>query len=970
MTWPVSLAEGRINLFVEDRISKRDALRQEATSHALLSRLARQPGVILADEVGMGKTFVALAVALAAAWADKNQGPVVIMMPSALKEKWQSDFQVFLQRCVASDRDRRVRSAEATNGLDFFRFLAQPPGKRPRIVFLTHGALSRTPEDPWVKFAIMKRAMHGKRLGRRRDALPGLAAEIIRGVKSQYNEPDRAELFRGLMRTSPEKWNRVINSFGQPLPHRAVPLPIADVLRRADLDLSKLGDQLYDLPKIKTSDPDRLQHIRQSLNTAFRSIWKEALKLAKFRLPLVVLDEAHHLKNPKTELHSLFVSEEADADAKELSATGALAGGFERMLFLTATPFQLGHAELINVIDSFRGVNWATLEPSALERFTTQRNALRKALDRAQRSAVDFDNSWKHLRAGDLLNSEGGAIVTRDLDSWWTSARTTPELKSERIQENLRAYARAQEAINGRGKSQVAGEGVERTALASAEVLLRPWVIRHLRDRTLPDSTVPRRVRTVGNGLTSQEPTDTTGLPMSDGALLPFLLAARAQSIVAHVARTSHDRSAYRATFAEGLASSYEAFLETSKGNEDNLDDVADAAASGSDPRIRTYIKRLRDELPTEEEFAQHPKIAPVVKRVAALWERGEKVVVFCHYRITGRVLVRHVSTAIRRRLDAMLREKLQCSAREASRVVRSWNSAFDKDTGLSLALAAEVERRMATTTLDERERESMIRVVRRFMRTELFLVRYVDLAAKDRIAALTEAMDHPDSSGTSLGEKLQHFVDFMSGRCTASERDEYLQALGTIHPGGPEFRAHHAGEQYKGHAGMPNVRLASGAVDGKVRRRLLLGFNTPFLPDVLIASSVMAEGVDLHLNCRHMIHHDLAWNPSTIEQRTGRIDRIGAKAEQVGKSIEVALPYVAGTQDEKMFRVVMDRERWFHVVMGEKFATDEFSTERNAERVPLPEAVTHELTMRLEVWPPANADGRRSEPSPRMRKP
>ena len=30
-----------------------------------------------------------------------------------------------------------------------------------------------------------------------------------------------------------------------------------------------------------------------------------------------------------------------------------------------------------------------------------------------------------------------------------------------------------------------------------------------------------------------------------------------------------------------------------------------------------------------------------------------------------------------------------------------------------------------------------------------------------------------------------------------------------------------------------------------------------------------------------HMIHHDLCWNPSNLEQRTGRIDRIGAKAER-----------------------------------------------------------------------------------------
>jgi superfamily II DNA/RNA helicase len=148
----------------------------------------------------------------------------------------------------------------------------------------------------------------------------------------------------------------------------------------------------------------------------------------------------------------------------------------------------------------------------------------------------------------------------------------------------------------------------------------------------------------------------------------------------------------------------------------------------------------------------------------------------------------------------------------------------------------------------------------------------------------------------------------------------------------------------------LPSVRLASGAVPREVRRRLLLGFNTPFLPEVLVASSVMAEGVDLHLNCRHIIHHDLDWNPSVIEQRTGRVDRIGAKAEQVGRSIEVCLPFVGGTQDEKMYRVVMDRERWFQVVMGEQFRTDEFSTEEAALRVPLPEAVTRELTLRLEV--------------------
>jgi hypothetical protein len=98
------------------------------------------------------------------------------------------------------------------------------------------------------------------------------------------------------------------------------------------------------------------------------------------------------------------------------------------------------------------------------------------------------------------------------------------------------------------------------------------------------------------------------------------------------------------------------------------------------------------------------------------------------------------------------------------------------------------------------------------------------------------------------------------------------------------------------------------------------------------------------------MIHHDLSWNPSTLEQRTGRVDRIGAKAERCGRPIDVYLPWVAETQDDKMYRVVMDRERSFNVVMGEKYNLDARATDLAAERVPFPECLSELLGLRLEV--------------------
>ena len=60
--------------------------------------------------------------------------------------------------------------------------------------------------------------------------------------------------------------------------------------------------------------------------------------------------------------------------------------------------------------------------------------------------------------------------------------------------------------------------------------------------------------------------------------------------------------------------------------------------------------------------------------------------------------------------------------------------------------------------------------------------------------------------------------------------------------------------------------------------------------------------------------------------------------------------PYIAETQDEKTYRVLMDRERWFSVVMGEKYQVDARTTEKLARRVPFPEAAASELAFRLGV--------------------
>ncbi len=83
-----------------------DQNRQRGETVELLKRLHSQPGVVLADEVGMGKTFVALAVGYCVGLQSKR-GPVVVMAPPNLIDKWGERLKNVLRTlCLRSHTSR------------------------------------------------------------------------------------------------------------------------------------------------------------------------------------------------------------------------------------------------------------------------------------------------------------------------------------------------------------------------------------------------------------------------------------------------------------------------------------------------------------------------------------------------------------------------------------------------------------------------------------------------------------------------------------------------------------------------------------------------------------------------------------------------------------------------------------------------------------------------------------------------
>lgn len=71
--------------------------------------------------------------------------------------------------------------------------------------------------------------------------------------------------------------------------------------------------------------------------------------------------------------------------------------------------------------------------------------------------------------------------------------------------------------------------------------------------------------------------------------------------------------------------------------------------------------------------------------------------------------------------------------------------------------------------------------------------------------------------------------------------------------------------------------------ISGKVKDKdtILEKFEKDDTQKILLASEVGSEGVDLQF-CRLLINYDLPWNPMRIEQRIGRLDRIGQKSDKI----------------------------------------------------------------------------------------
>ncbi|WP_447585560.1 helicase-related protein [Pseudoxanthomonas mexicana] len=1030
------------------------ALRQERTVDALLQRMYdpgdvdRRELVLLADEVGLGKTFVALGVAWSVLRGRIKDGlpskPILIVTPTskALFEKWQRDAETFLKVAVRGGGVIAPPAVETPH--DLAKALCDP---RADIVIARMSAFEGQLHRYEVAMAATLHALFS-------DGKWSLDVDqrlrLVEGLSFMQSRDDVYLHRSGHFWTAAEAEEKV--GFGRRHVKRA--------MRRLQRVAPWLMDDLNtDIERVRTGGRPRSHFL-----ALVRELARAALgQRVSGTLPLVIVDEIHNWKNhPKSweRFHNM------------------LGGRIDRMLGLSATPFQLGPDELIRVLDVRKCLRLDDDRQRSLDQAV---ELLGTRLAQAQQAGSQLAGAWNEVRAADVSDVE---------QAWSTRSTGLPAGTPSRIDQALRAAL-----------------GVE-SAHHNLKASLHPFLIRHRRDtrhrrwRVGCDAGAPlhdasRDARTLAwrPGLDVQ----------GDGELVHYLMMRATQESKRGKGATS---------LGSDLGGSYEFFRQH------ELRRLKEQGVASARP----YLD-LVDKATGPSTGQVHPKVRVTVERAFNAWLHGEKTLVFCFNPLTVDALRDAVSERIRRHEQAVLMGAFGCgpddypkrlenfqkrlynyrrslfllfqdhplagpggrvprdlalgeddlaqiarvlaaagSPRDGSRfdrrrvlaaiehvLVARWRqtargsawleevlpvipegpgllieeilspawpslrrSRFegvqkdaeaepfpdDDDHGTASevidplheaawrdVLAGRAGRAVLAPYLAQggdvpslllrwhaaelhglpaRHRTLATRMLRRMARSPGFLARFL---FKDVATGSVHDEDDDDPDGQWAARLHDRWCAPPAGGESARDRfNAYLETLRKVVGHDTGTRAYEDAARNR-----DAVARVTGGVANVDRDRFFTGFNTPLVPEVLILTSVGQEGIDLHRECRHVIHHDLPWNPATLEQRTGRVDRIGSKAERLaGKGeeagvLDVVVPYVANTYDEYRFRRVHARAHLFEVTMGANYAVetaghagntsednpvvDDANVDDTTEAVvPLPEVIARALRMRLEA--------------------
>lgn len=202
------------------------------------------------------------------------------------------------------------------------------------------------------------------------------------------------------------------------------------------------------------------------------------------------------------------------------------------------------------------------------------------------------------------------------------------------------------------------------------------------------------------------------------------------------------------------------------------------------------------------------------------------------------------------------------------------------------------------------------------------------------------------DAEGGSAATLISAYLDLLEQQSVTPANARRWAAFDELHA----FAAHHdlildvnmrTEDRAKSSADLVGTvtRLLSAqrpvaGMSGQVNQSLVRQFRLPGYPFVMISTDLLQEGEDLHTFCSEVHHYGLAWTPSALEQRTGRVDRVRSATErrlttlsrplEGEDKLQVHYPHLADTVERLQVRRLLRRMDEFMRLMHTDLAVAE----------------------------------------------
>ena len=952
----------RLNARAGTAVRARDVERQEDTVLRALTLLAEQPGVVLADEVGMGKTYEALGV-VAARLHERPDARALILTPGPdLNIKWTKDLEGFCDEGRPMYAGFSGRFAAARSLAELVQHFRE---KHVVIAPVTVFIGGRGQSDLSYLLSLWGEAQQ-------------LAGNQLAAIFRRYRDGD-------LERVQVDK-ERFLDAFPWAEVKPYVDGVLHDHARSGDGSLDAMwkaaGYEAF-------SDKDAVDRALADLR--FRIIGRLLPPI-----DLLVVDEAHKLKSSDS--------------VRTTGVRTAFEGRFERALFLTATPFQLTVSELRQVFKLFALARSAPADlMDQADRLLAEVDEYTAAYDALERVWAPVDGAvaadfaaWFEQDPGLVRDSED--VVLRPIV---TAARRLLALKRDKIEpsfrrwmirslrEDKRVYRRSNRVrLRAQGGAGVpfllyerfiaelfrSGTQTHKAAvqinMVSSYGAAREGAL--LADGGARFKGAAEAYRRLLQDVVGQLRTEAGGHPKVDHVVSDALVAVdRDEKTLIFCARVETLKELKRQIEAAWEQKVLEQWWRAYPGAVH--DDVFEHEVDGK--RVDGHHSRLRDRFSRAQDALYLALRERYVSTLLGGWAPAPEQLEQLVAQANAILQRQRVGRTQADRFDWSLAKR--CIEQAAAVMVRDLGPGDDVDDQALdhlthpdfIALGYDLEKddvedfaigdATPSWTIDADDAELVLRRehlwafltsplhdvppnlrVRTVERLASYLVKRNVPFLPDLLAfARAEGVDPGHIESRALLPVVDRFWTTPAGRRWCDLLRRFLIYIGALD-----------GARRKD---VLDDALAAGdlvrhTVDGESRERLREAFNTPLFPMVLVANEVMQEGLDLHHHCRRVVHHDLAWNPAQLEQRVGRVDRLGSLVQRLrdrnpDTTLDVLLPLIANTIDERLDRTVRLRERWLEFLLGAAPRIDEYGL---ADEPPQPLPLAFAEALRVELGP------------------